>query len=143
MQPRKFLEALEAVLYIALNSSLNAVNSKEVAEKQAVQPRYLEQILQKLVKAGVLRASRGPRGGYTLARERRRQSVGELYQLVEELETKKTVQKNSKLHKSVVAPLWRDAEMHLIRHLDDITIEDLCKKYGASSAPQKKTDFTI
>ncbi len=142
MQPRKFLEALEAVVYIALNSSTTAVNSKVVAEKQDVQPRYLEQILQKLVKAGVLRGSRGPRGGYTLARERRRQTVGELYQLVEELDTKKPVKKSSKLFNSVILPVWRDIEVQTIHALDKITIEDLCKKHGTASV-DKKTDFTI
>lgn len=143
MQPRKFLEALEAVVYIAIHSGTHAVNSKEIAKHQDVQPRYLEQIMQKLVKAGVLRGSRGPRGGYTLARERRRQTVGEIYQLVEEMETKKTVKKASKLFNSVILPVWRDVEMETIHSLDKVTIEDLCKKHGALASVDKKADFTI
>ncbi len=143
MQPRRFLEALEAVVYVALHSGEHAVNSKEIAEHQGVQPRYLEQIMQMLVKTGVLRGSRGPRGGYTLARERRRQTVGELYQLVEEMDTKKPVKKASKLFNSVILPMWRDVEMQTIHMLDDVTIEDLCKKNGAIASMTKKTDFTI
>ena len=48
--------------------------------------RYLEQVLQQLVRAGILKGVRGPRGGYRLARERRRVSVGEVVRVVQGLE---------------------------------------------------------
>ena len=41
-------------------------------------PRHLETLLQALVRAGILKGVRGPRGGYELARERRRITVGEI-----------------------------------------------------------------
>jgi Rrf2 family protein len=144
MQPRKFLEALEAVVYVALHSGEQAVNSKEIAEHQGVQPRYLEQIMQMLVKSGILRGSRGPRGGYTLARERRRQTVGELYQLIMELDAKKeSKQRNSKLFNSILLPMWQETERNTIAQLDEVTIETLCKRTGAMNQITKKTDFII
>lgn len=144
MQCRKFLEALEAVVYVALHSGAHAVNSKEIAQHQGVQPRYLEQIMQKLVKAGILRGSRGPKGGYTLARERRRQTVGEIFQVVAQLENqRKPNKKDSKLFKTVLTPLWDQMQDDTVKRLEDVSIEDLCKEAGVVAPAEKKTDFAI
>src|SRR5262245_9327799 len=75
---RKTLLALEAVIDIAYNARPEPVQAKEITARQGVPQRYLEQVMQQLVRAGVLKGVRGPRGGYRLARERRRISVGEI-----------------------------------------------------------------
>jgi Rrf2 family protein len=67
---RKTLLALEAVIDIAYNARPEPVQAKEITSRQGVPQRYLEQVMQQLVRAGVLRGVRGPRGGYRLARER-------------------------------------------------------------------------
>ena len=75
---RKTLLALEAVIDIAYNARPEPVQAKEITARQGVPQRYLEQVMQQLVRAGILKGVRGPRGGYRLARERRRISVGQL-----------------------------------------------------------------
>ena len=75
---RKTLLALEAVIDIAFNGRPEPVQAKEITARQGVPQRYLEQVMQQLVRAGVLKGVRGPRGGYRLAKERRRISVGEV-----------------------------------------------------------------
>ena len=84
---RKLALAVEAVLDIAYHASDMPVQSREIAERQGVPRRYLEQVLQHLVRAEILRGVRGPRGGYRLARERRRIALGEIVRIVAELET--------------------------------------------------------
>ena len=79
---RKLMFAIEAVVDIPFNSGVNPVQSKDIAERQGIPRRYLEQVLQQLVRADVLRGVRGPRGGYRLARERRRISLGEIVRIV-------------------------------------------------------------
>jgi Rrf2 family iron-sulfur cluster assembly transcriptional regulator len=69
---RKTLLALEAVIDIAFNARPEPVQAKEITARQGVPQRYLEQVMQQLVRAGILKGVRGPRGGYRLARERRR-----------------------------------------------------------------------
>ena len=83
---RKSLMALEAVLDVALHARPNPVQAREITERQGVPQRYLEQIMQALVKANILRGVRGPRGGYRLARERRRISVREIFEVIETLD---------------------------------------------------------
>ncbi len=48
--------------------------------------RYLEHVMQQLVRAGILKDVRGPRGGYRLAKERRRVTVGDVVRVAESLE---------------------------------------------------------
>jgi deoxyuridine 5'-triphosphate nucleotidohydrolase len=69
---RKTALALEAVLDVAYNARPDPVQSRDITERQGIPHRYLEQVLQRLVRDGILKGVRGPRGGYTLARERRR-----------------------------------------------------------------------
>ena len=83
---RKTLYALEAVVDIAYNARAEPVQSKEITKRQGIPQRYLEQVMQQLVHAGILKGVRGPKGGYRLARERRRISVGEIVRVVGALE---------------------------------------------------------
>ena len=83
---RKTLLALEAVIDIAFNARPEPVQAKEITARQGVPQRYLEQVMQQLVRAGILKGVRGPRGGYRLAKERRRISVGDIVRVAESIE---------------------------------------------------------
>ena len=72
---RKTMLALEAVLDVAYNARPDPVQSKDITRRQGIPQRYLEQVMQQLVHKGILKGVRGPRGGYTLARERRKITV--------------------------------------------------------------------
>src|ERR1700691_5629350 len=102
---RKTLLALAAVIDIAYNARPEPVQSKEITERQGVPQRYLEQVMQQLVRAGILKGVRGPRGGYRLARERRRISVGDVGGGGESLEDDEEKQvPRSDLGHRIVAP---------------------------------------
>ena len=66
--PRKGVLAIAAVLDIAMNSRGKPVAAKSLACRHRLPPRHLEPVLQALVRQGILRGVRGPRGGYELAR---------------------------------------------------------------------------
>jgi Rrf2 family protein len=146
---KKSLLALEAVVDIAYNARPEPVQSKEITERQGIPQRYLEQVMQQLVRAGILRGVRGPRGGYRLARERRRITAGEIVRVVSELEQKEEQALNgggSELGVKVVRPLLADIEEELMLRLDRVTIEELCRAAeakGIESAQHARLDFTI
>jgi len=146
---RKLTHAVEAVLDIAYNASDTPVQSKDIAERQGVPRRYLEQVLQQLVRADILRGVRGPRGGYRLARERRRIALGEVVRVVAEIERAEFEAEEasgSELGQRVLTPIWAKLEEEAIRRLDDITIEDLCRKAreaGIEGRATVRPDFTI
>ena len=64
--------ALAAVVDIAIHARPFPIAAKALAVRLELPPRHLEGLLQSLVHANILKGVRGPRGGYELARERRR-----------------------------------------------------------------------
>ena len=146
---RKTLFAIEAVLDIAYNTGAVPVQSREITRRQGIPRRYLEQVLQNLVRAGVLSGVRGPRGGYRLARERRRITVGEVVRVILEMETRADPIEEvdtSTLGASVVGPMWDGVSQQCMQLLDGITIQDLCnqaREVGIESEGAKRLDYTI
>jgi len=122
--------ALEAVVDVAINARPDPVQSKEITARQGIPQRYLEQVMQQLVRAGILKGVRGPRGGYRLARERRRISVGEVVRVVGAMESADdpVTTGPSDLGERVIAPLWQEVQSELMERLEKITIDDLCQR---------------
>jgi Rrf2 family iron-sulfur cluster assembly transcriptional regulator len=139
--------ALEAVVDVAINARPDPVQSKEITKRQGIPQRYLEQVMQQLVHAGILKGVRGPRGGYRLARERRRITVGEVVRVVGAMESADDPETSgpSELGERVVAPLWEDVQKELMSRLDNITVEDLCRKAedAGVGVAEPDADFTI
>jgi Rrf2 family iron-sulfur cluster assembly transcriptional regulator len=146
---KKMLFAIEAVLDIAYHAGGEPVQSREITRRQGIPRRYLEQTLQQLVRSGLLVGVRGPRGGYRLARERRRISVGEIVRVVRAMETAEDPFQDvpaSDLGKQVIRPMWNDLSDEIMARLDAITVDDLCMrsyKTGIPSEAHQKLDFTI
>ncbi|HEY0106123.1 MAG TPA: Rrf2 family transcriptional regulator [Rhizomicrobium sp.] len=145
---RKTLLALEAVIDIAFNARPEPVQAKEITARQGVPQRYLEQVMQQLVRAGILKGVRGPRGGYRLAKERRRISVGDVVRVAESLEDEdgETVDPRSELGLRIVSPLIQTLQDEVMARLDAITIEDLCQRArtaGVDCGGGTGADFTI
>ncbi len=68
-----------ALTDIALYSeSGSAVSGPEIAERQNISPKYLEQILTHLRQAGLIRAQKGLRGGYRLSRPAEQISIADI-----------------------------------------------------------------
>lgn len=146
---KKMLFAIEAVLDIAYHAGGEPVQSSEITRRQGIPRRYLEQTLQHLVRSGILSGVRGPRGGYRLARERRRISLGEIVRVIRSMESPEDPFKDlpgSDLGTHIVRPVWSDLQEEVMQQLDAITVDDLCMKAykkGISSEALDKMDFTI
>jgi Rrf2 family protein len=145
---KKMRYALEAVVDIAYNARPTPVQSREITQRQGIPQRYLEQVMQQLVHANILKGVRGPRGGYTLARERRRISVGEIIRVIGDTDDNDAEKTGtvSALGQTVINPLWDEMQAEMMRRFDSITVEDLCKSADkAQVAPEqrKQADFNI
>lgn len=145
---RKTMLAMEAVLDVAYNARPDPVQSKDITRRQGIPQRYLEQVMQQLVHRGILKGVRGPRGGYTLARERRKITVGDVVRVVDQLdeEQDKDPISQAELGEKVVAPLWEKTRMSMLAELDKITMEDLCQEARSLAIPhgvKQDSDFTI
>jgi Rrf2 family iron-sulfur cluster assembly transcriptional regulator len=144
---RKTALALEAVLDVAYNARPDPVQSRDITARQGIPHRYLEQVLQQLVREGILKGVRGPRGGYVLARERRRVTLGDVVRVVNALDLEDDQPVSAaELGARVVAPIWERIQADLLDRLDAITMEDLCREAETSGVPragETPADFTI
>lgn len=146
---KKLMFAIEAVLDIAYHAADLPVQSKEIADRQGIPRRYLEQVLQQLVHAEILRGVRGPRGGYRLAKERRRITIAEIATVVADMEGGRdplTDPAGSDLGHTVLRPIWQEIEDYAMERLSKTTIEDLCvsaQRAGIESHNQNQFDFMI
>ena len=75
--------ALRMMLDMALADSGKPVRVKEIAERQEISEKYMEQIMSILNKAGFVRSVRGPQGGYFLTRKPEEYTVGMILRLIE------------------------------------------------------------
>lgn len=140
--------ALEAVVDVAYNARPDPVQSRDITKRQGIPQRYLEQVMQHLVHAGILKGVRGPRGGYRLARERRRITMGEVVRVVSTLEAAEENGNDevSPLGDQVVRPIMERMHDKLMEELDTITIEDLCRDAqtkGIAVTNARDMDFDI
>ena len=75
--------ALRLKLDLALHDSDAPVRIKDIAARQDISDKYLEQIISSLNKAGYVKSIRGPQGGYKLARDPESYTVGMILRLTE------------------------------------------------------------
>ena len=75
--------ALRLMMDIAMHDSGEPVRIKDIARRQEVSEKYLEQIIAILNKAGFVRSIRGPKGGYTLSKKPEEYTAGMILRLTE------------------------------------------------------------
>lgn len=141
--PKKTFYAIEAVLYIAYNGSQGRISSKEIAAKQGMPPRYLEQIMQRLVRQGILKGVRGPQGGYLLAREKRRISIADICNAVGEDDS---IPSSTPLGDKVIMPVIKGFHDNVIRQMRDVTINELYQQasnHNIRKSVEETSNFTI
>jgi len=146
---KRLLFAIEAVLDIAYYGGSQPVQSGDISTRQGIPRRYLEQVLQHLVRSGILAGHRGPKGGYLLAREKRRINLGEIVRAVRQFEgSPDPVQtaSGSRVALEIVRPVWRELQQEMLSKLDEVTLEDLCQKAqtaGIQTDALQRLDFSI
>lgn len=145
---RRSLLSIAAVVDISLHSRAQPVSAKMLAARHDLPPRHLETVLQALVRHGVLKGVRGPRGGYELAKERRRVTAGDVVRAAMSATGEDGLPPlpHSKLVDIVVGPEVKAAGEAFLARLDSITVEDLCKSADTKKAFEgmdSASDFTI
>ena len=122
---------LRALIHIAeetANDEDKLIRIKEISENQKLSVQYLEQILFKLKKSGIIVGKRGPNGGYRLNKEPKDISILEIFNI---LETDIKVVMCDKHNKNCVRTdcrtlyLWEKLDTALSKILKETTLEEL------------------
>jgi Rrf2 family iron-sulfur cluster assembly transcriptional regulator len=126
---RKGILAIAAVIDVAINARGRPVSAKVLAARHKLPPRHLEPVLQALVRDGILKGTRGPHGGYELAREHKHITAEDI------LRTASSAEEGdhpplpvSALVSQVVHPALADAERSFSAALGRINVADMAKQ---------------
>ena len=117
------------MLDLARHRDEGPVLLRHIAVAEHLPHRYLEQILGTLRSAGLVRAVRGPRGGYALAREPERIRMGEIVRALEGdlglVECVNAPEVCEEREGCIARALWADLSRRLQERLDSLTLADL------------------
>jgi len=138
--PHKTILAIGAVVDIALYSGKGRVSALDLADRLQLPRRYLEHILQALVREGIVVGMRGPRGGYRLAKAPQAISVFDISEAAKAVEAEKSSKEFAGLLGAVVMPTLAQAEQGFASALARISVEDLVQAANLQMLASCKPD---
>jgi Rrf2 family protein len=137
--------AIRALYDLAFHRRGKAAQAREIAERQEIPPRYLEQILRDLRRAGIVEARRGPRGGYALARAPETVSLADVVRAVrgpleqmfalEEAPARagrRPRRRAAEAEPDVPGLVWGEVTGRLIAVLESVSLQDLVARAEAA-----------
>ena len=122
--------ALRMMIDLAQNQGDGYVSLKDIANRQEISKKYLEQIVAILNKPDVLRTNRGYQGGYRLAKSANEYTVGDILRLTEGGLAPVTCLDNSPIlcdraEDCITLPIWKGLYKVISEYLDSITLQDI------------------
>lgn len=125
--------ALRMMIDLAQNQGDGYVSLKDIANRQEISKKYLEQIVAILNKPDVLHTNRGYQGGYRLAKNANEYTVGDILRLTEGGLAPVSCLDNSPIlcdraEDCITLPIWKGLYKVISEYLDSITLQDIVDK---------------
>ena len=120
--------AVSAMTDLALRQKMRPVALSTISLRQGTSLSYLEQLFSALRRAGLVDSTRGPGGGYTLARKADQISVADIILAVENLkadELQATGTGQAAQVKSMTGELWTSFNSRVMEYLQSVSLQDL------------------
>lgn len=122
--------ALRMLLDLAQHQENGYIALKDIAKRQGISKKYLEQIIPILNKSDVLTANRGYQGGYRLAKAPSKYTVGEILRLTEgSLSPVACLDHDpiecNRCDDCMTLPVWKGLDKVINEYLDGITLQDI------------------
>lgn len=121
--------AIRMLLDLAEHDDGGYISLRDIAERQGISKKYLEQIVQILNKSDILKTNRGFQGGYRLGRPPEKCTVGEILLLTEgslaPVACARSAQACEKSAECLTLPLWRGLYGVVTDYLNSVTLRDL------------------
>lgn len=134
---RKVDYALRAIIYLSLQKDERPVPVNEIASRRRIPRKFLEKIIQDLIRSGLVKSHRGAHGGYTLARTPDGVTFRDIIESVEgpiSLNVCVTEQHDC----SVIATcnmqrVWQEGQRRLLEFFADTTLADLAPGFPSNT----------
>lgn len=130
--------AVRALFDIAYFNHGQATQAKDIADRQGIPPRFLEQIFQDLKRAGIVASKRGPQGGYSLAGEANTIRLGDV---IRALEGPLVLSEGDPAMGDgdvvgVTEAVFRDLSLRVESCFDEVTLADICARAEREGVPR-------
>lgn len=126
--------ALRLMLDIALTGGEEPVSLRDVARRQDISDKYLEQIITPLARAGLVRSVRGAGGGYLLTKAPEEYTVGEILRVLEgslvPVSCAESKDCCGRAEGCVTQEVWEQIAQAVSSVVDHITLGELVRRYG-------------
>lgn len=125
--------AVRVMLDLALNNTGECNKVKDIAARQGISGKYLEQIISVLNKAGYVTSVRGAQGGYRIARAPEEYTVGQILRLTEGSMApvaclEEGAPECERCDTCETLEVWKDLYRAVNQVIDSVTIADLAEK---------------
>ena len=131
----KSLYGVQALFDLAFHAEDGAAQVKDICERQAIPPRFLEQVFQDLRRAGLVTSKRGPRGGYHLAAAPEAIRLGDILRALEGpvhlLPAARSAELIDGSSYRVAEQTFKGLSSSIEACLDGVTIADMCRNAEA------------
>ena len=121
--------ALSIMLDLAINDNDSYISLKDIATRQGISNKYLEQIISKLNKKGYLKTARGNTGGYKLAKKPSEYKIGDILRATEgDLAPIYCLTEEGTCNKQgncITYSFWKGLDDAINKYVDSKTLEDL------------------
>lgn len=117
--------AVLAMMEVALRQKSKPVTLADISEKQGISVSYLEQLFARLRKTGLVKGTRGPGGGYCLARPLDNITIAEIVTAVEDkLQAKQpiAVEGEQNIRLGLINEMWEELSHQIHQYLSSITL---------------------
>jgi Rrf2 family protein len=132
---------VRAVFDIAFHNHGKATQIKDIADRQAIPPRFLEQIFQDLKRASLVTSKRGPKGGYALALPPGEIRLGDVVRALEGpiriSDPAEDRDEGDATSRAITDEAFEELSSSIDACFDSITIEDLCERGEASGVRRR------
>ncbi len=130
------------MLDLAINTNGGPIPLKDVAARQEISEKYLEQIIPYLSRGGLIRSIRGPQGGYMLSMPPKEITVGQILRTLEGPLAPVDCAAGddpmcSRSESCATLQVWRKIHQAVENVVDNITLEDMMKDGDNPSCPRK------
>lgn len=125
--------AVRVMLDLALNNTGECIKVKDIAARQGISEKYLEQIISVLNKAGCVTSVRGAQGGYRIAKAPEEYTVGQILRLTEGSMApvaclEEGAPECERCDTCETLEVWKDLYQAVNQVIDNVTIADLVEK---------------
>lgn len=126
----KALYTVSALIDLALHQAKGAVALRDISSRQTISLAYLEQLFNKLRKADIVKSSRGPSGGYQLAKPAEQITIAAILCAIDEITENACCgfKQNCMLEQCLAHDLWRELDNHTQQFLQQKNLAMLLEK---------------